>query len=158
MSLTLDLDALLQKVTDLSATITGIRHSRNYDDWPEAPPGLYNREQALHLTGFPEEEPWVYRRLGIDMNEFEFVIPMYTVVLHPQQVKRNRSWVQPFFDRYPAKFATSIQLDGLIAAGSALYTGGRVVRSIPEAPAFDGYYMLRHQLQIHYKGHVSQEA
>lgn len=159
MTLALDLDALLQRVTDIAGTISGIRHAYNYDEWPDSPPGMMARDQAMHFTGYPgEEEPILYRRLGIDMNEYEFVVPMYTAVVSAAQIKRSRNWVQAYFDRYPAKFASSIQLDGLISSGSALYTGARIVRAIPEYPGFDGYYIVRHSLEIHLKGHVEHGA
>ena len=159
MTLSLSLDTQLQAITDICRAITGIRQASNYDEWPDSPPGLFNRGQAMHLTGYPEEgDGWVYRRLGIDMNEFEVVVPLYTVVIAAAQVKRSRSWVTPFLDSYPAAFANSIQLDGAISAGSALYRGGRVVRQIPDWEGYSGFYMLRHEVELHIKGHVEQSA
>ena len=156
MTLSLSLDTQLQAITDLCRSITGISQASNYDEWPDSPPGLFNRAKAMHLTGYPEEDAWSYRRLGIDMNEFELVVPLYTVVLSSAQIKRSRSWVEPYFDRYPALFAANMQLSGAITNGVAMYTGGRIVRSIPNYDAFDGAYMIRHSLEIHSKGHVEQ--
>lgn len=160
MSLTLDLDALLSEVNTIAGAITGIRHAYNYDEWPDSPPGMFNREQAMHLTGFPEEgQGWVYRMLGIDMDEHEILVPMYTVVVSAAQVKRSRSWVVPYFHRYAAAFAIhdAISLGGQIDAGSAIYMGGRVVRGIPDWEGFSGFYMLRHELMLHVKGHVDRQ-
>ena len=157
MTLTLGLDTLLQNITTLCSGITGIRHAYNYDEWPDAPPGQYNRNQAMHLTGYPEEgDGWRYRLLGIDMDEFEIVVPLYTVVLHAAQVKRSRSWVTPYLAAYPALFAANMQLSGGIIAGSAIYRGGRVVRAIPDWDGYTGFYMLRHSLMAHVKGAVDR--
>ena len=54
MTLTLDLDALLATVTTTARAITGIRTAFDYDEWPDSPPAMFNKNAALHLTGFPE--------------------------------------------------------------------------------------------------------
>ncbi len=157
MTLSLSLDSLLSQINSMAATITGIRHAYNYDEWPDAPPGLFNKNQAMHLTGYPEEgDGWRYRMLGIDMDEFEVSVPMYTVVVAAAQVKRSRNWTAQYLDSYAAKFAAAPTLSGSIAAGSAVYTGGRVVRGIPDWDGYAGFYILRHTLEVHVKGHVSR--
>lgn len=159
MALTLGLDTLLQNITDLASGISGIRHAYNYDEWPDSPPGLFNLNQAMHLTGYPEEgDGWAYRLLGIDMDEYEIVIPLYTVVIAAAQVKRSRAWVAQYLDSYPAKYRANMLLSGGITAGSAIYRGGRVVRSIPDWPGYDNFYILRHELELHVKGHAPHSA
>lgn len=159
MTLDLGLDAMLQNVTNIASGVSGIRHAYNYDEWPDSPPGLFNKAQAMHLTSFPEEgDGWVVRHLGIDMDEVELVVPMYTVVLAAAQVKRSRSWVEPYIDRYRVIFAANMKLSGAITAGNADYEGGQVVRSIPDWEGYDGFYMLRHRLRIHTKGHQTHSA
>jgi hypothetical protein len=159
MPLTLALDTLLQNITNLAGAISGIRHAYNYDEWPDSPPGLFNKDQAMHLTGYPEEgDGWVYRLDGIDLDEYIIVIPLYTVVIAAAQVKRSRAWVAQYLDSYPAKFRANIQLSGAITSGAAIYRGGRVVRSIPDWTGYDGFYMLRHELELHVKGHATHTA
>lgn len=154
MTLAVDIDALLDAVNTVAAGVSGIRHAYDYDEWPDSPPGLFNKSQAMHLTGFPEEgDGWVVRSLGIDMDEVEILVPMYTVVLAAAQVRRSRSWVAPYPDRYRIAFADAILLNGAIAAGSAMYEGSTVVRAIPDWDGYDGFYMLRHRLRLHVKGH-----
>lgn len=156
MPLSFNLDTYLQKITLLASGIAGIRHAYNYDEWPDQPPGLFNQNQAMHLTGYPEEgDGWQYRVNGIDMDEVIVTVPLYTVVVAAAQVKRSRKWVAQYLDSYPAAFtvAAGINVSGTITSGSALYRGGRVVRSIPDWPGFDGFYMLRHELELHVKGH-----
>lgn len=159
MALTLDIDALLATVTTTARAITGIRTAFDYDGWPDSPPGMFNREAALHLTGFPEEgQGWTYLVRGIDLSEYELEIPLYTVVITAAQVKRSRNWAAPYIDRYRAAFDTraSILAVGSGNTGSILYTGGRVVRSIPDWPGYDGAYTLRHTLMAHVKGAVDR--
>lgn len=159
MALTLDLDTLLATITSTAAGITGIRTSFDYDQWPDSPPGMFNAEAALHLTGFPEEgQGWTYIVRGMDLSEYELEIPLYTVVIPAAQIKRARGWAAPYIDRYRAAFDTStaILATGSGNTGSILYAGGRVVRSIPDWPAYDGFYMLRHVLSAHIKGAVTR--
>jgi len=159
MSLTLDLDALLATITTTAGAITGIRTAFDYDEWPDAPPGMFNKEQALHLTGFPEEgQGWRYTVRGIDLSEYEIEIPLYTVVIAAAQVKRSRSWSAPYIDRYRAAFDTRSSILGVGTGntGSLLYTGGRVVRAIPDWDGYAGFYMLRHSLMAHVKGAVDR--
>ena len=159
MALTLDLDALLATITATAADITGIRTAFDYDEWPDSPPGMFNREAALHLTGFPEEgSGWNYLVRGMDLSEYEIEIPLYTVVIPAAQIKRSRSWAGPYIDRYRAAFDTRASILGVGTGntGSLLYTGGRIVRSIADWPAYDGFYMLRHTLMAHVKGGVDR--
>ena len=159
MTLTLDLDTVLSNITTLAGGISGIRHAYNYDAWPDSPPGMFNRNQAMHLTGFLEEgDGWRHVPRGMDMTEFELTIPLYTIVIAAAQVKRSRSWVAQYIDSYPALFRANMLLSGAIPNGSAIYRGGRVVRRIPDWPGYDDFYMLRHELEIHSKGHVTNAA
>lgn len=159
MALTLDLDTLLATITTTARAITGIRTAFDYDAWTDAPPGMYNQEAALHLTGFPEEgQGWTYIPRGMDLSEYEIEIPLYTVVITAAQVKRSRHWAAPYIDRYRAAFDTSASILGVGTGntGSLLYTGGRIVRSIPDWPSYDGFYILRHTLMAHVKGAVTR--
>lgn len=159
MALLLDLDTLLAAITSNARGITGIRTAYDHDEWPDAPPGMFNRNAALHLTGFPEEGGgWTYTARGIDLSEYEVEIPLYTVVIPAAQVKRSRSWAGPYIDRYRAAFDTRASILNLGSGntGSLLYDGGRVVRSIPDWEGYDGFYMLRHRLLAHVKGSVSR--
>lgn len=160
MSLSLDLDVLLAAVTSNARGISGIRTAYDYDEWPDSPPGMFNRSAALHLTGFPEEgQGWTYQVRGMDLSEYELEIPLYTVVIPAAQVKRSRSWAAPYVDRYRVAFDTrsSILDVGTGNTGSLLYMGGRVVRAIPDWPAYDNFFMLRHVLTAHVKGTVSRD-
>ena len=159
MALTLDLDALLATITTTARAISGIRSAIDYDEWPDAPSGMYNQDQALHLTGFPEEgQGWRYIVRGIDLSEYEIEIPLYTVVITAAQVKRSRKWAAPYIDRYRAAFDTrdSILGVGTGNTGSLLYAGGRVVRAIPDWDGYTGFYTLRHSLAAHIKGAVDR--
>lgn len=159
MTLSLSLDTVLQNITDLAAGISGIRHAYNYDEWPDSPPGMFNRDQAMHLTGYPEEgDGWRYIVRGMDMSEYEITIPLYTVVVAASQVKRSRAWVAQYLDSYPAKFRANMLLSGGIVSGSAVYRGGRVVRTIADWPGYDNFYCLRHELELHIKGHAANAA
>ena len=155
MALSLDLDTLLASVTTTARTITGIRTAFDYDEWPDSPPGLFNKDAALHLTGFPEEgDGWRYRILGSDLSEYEFTVPLYTVVVEAAKVKRSRGWAAPYVDRYRVKFDTRTKiLDvGTGNTGSVLYDGATVVRSIADWAGYTGFYTLRHRLAFHVKG------
>jgi hypothetical protein len=159
MSLTLDLDALLATITATASAISGIRTAFDHDAWPDAPPGMFNQSQALHLTGFPEEgQGWRYIPRGMDLSEYEIEIPLYTVVIAAAQVKRSRKWAAPYIDRYRAAFDTRTSILGVGTGntGSLLYTGGRVVRQIPDWDGYTGFYMLRHSLTAHVKGAVDR--
>lgn len=159
MPLTIALDTYLQAITDLASGISGIRHAYNYDEWPDSPNGMFNQNQAMHLTGYPEEgDGWQYRIDGIDLDELIVTIPMYTVVIAAAQVRRSRRWVAQYLNSYPATFsaASGITLFGNITSGSALYRGGRVVRAIPDWDGYSGFYMLRHEVELHVKGHRSR--
>lgn len=160
MSLTLDLDALLATITTTARAISGIRTAFDHDEWPDAPPGMFNEEEALHLTGFPEEgQGWRYIPRGMDLSEYEIEIPLYTVVIPAAKVKRSRQWAAPYIDRYRAAFDTRTSILGVGTGntGSLLYVGGRVVRTIPDWSGYDGFYMLRHSLMAHVKGAVSRD-
>jgi hypothetical protein len=159
MTLALDLDTLLAGVTTTARAITGIRLAYDHDEWPDSPAGIYNQDRALHLTGFPEEgQGWTYIVRGSDLSEYEFEIPLYTVVCESAKVKRSRHWAAPYIDRYRAAFdtAAAIRATGTGTTGSVLYAGGSVVRSIPDWDGYAGFYMLRHRLSFHVKGAVSR--
>ena len=159
MALTLDLDALLATITGTASGIDGIRMALDHDEWPDAPSGMFNKDQALHLTGFPEEgQGWRYVARGIDLSEYEIEVPCYTVVIAAAQVKRSRQWAAPYIDRYRAAFDTRTSILGVGTGntGSLLYVGGRVVRTIPDWDGYAGFYMLRHSLMAHVKGAVDR--
>ena len=160
MALTLDLDTLLASITTAARAISGIRTALDYDEWPDSPPGMFNQNAALHLTGFPEEgDGWRYIVRGIDLSEYEFTVPLYTVVVEAAKVRRSRGWAAPYIDRYRAAFDTRARiLDvGTGNTGSILYDGATIVRSIPDWPGYDGYFMVRHRLSCHIKGAVSRD-
>ena len=161
MTLSLDIDDLLARVTYRCGLITGIRKAFDYDEWPDAPPALPVQNQAYHLTGYLEEgQGATYHDGGSDLAEWNLYIPLYTIVVEAARVKRARGWTSP----YPERYATAIrENDALpmsgtygITAGTTLYNGFRVVRSIPEWPGYDGFYMLRHEIRIHTKGAVTK--
>ena len=156
MALSLDLDALLAGITTTASAISGIRTAFDHDQWPDSPPGMFNREQALHLTGFPES--WRYLARGMDLSEYELEIPLYTVVMVAAQVRRSRQWAAPYIDRYRAAFDTraAILSVGSGNTGSTMYAGGAVVRAIPDWEGYDGAYILRHVLVAHVKGSVDR--
>ncbi len=159
MSLFLDLDGLLATITTTARAITGIAVAYDHDEWVDKPPGMFRQEAAMHLTGFPEEgQGWQYIPVGIDLSEYIVQIPLYTVVVTAAMVARSRQWSAPYIDRYRAAFDTRASILGVGAGntGSMLYVGGRVVRSIPDWVGYDGYYMLRHQLEAHVKGAVNR--
>ena len=159
MALTLDLDVLLASVTTTARTISGIRTAFDYDEWPDSPPGMFNRNAALHLTGFPEEgDGFRYLVRGTDLSEYEFTVPMYTVVVESAKVRRSRGWAAPYVDRYRVAFDTRTKiLDvGTGNTGSVLYDGATVVRSIADWDSYSGFYMLRHRLAFHVKGNVDR--
>ena len=161
MTLSLDIDDLLERVTSICSGITGIRKAFDYDEWPDAPPALPAQNSAYHLTGYLEEgQGATYQDRGSDMSEWMLNIPLYTIVVDAARVKRARGWTSP----YPERYATAIRendalpLSGTygIDAGITLYNGFRVVRSIPDWPGYDGFYMLRHEIVIHTKGAVAK--
>jgi len=160
MTLSLDIDDLLARVTYRCGLITGIRKAFDYDEWPDSPPALPVANQAYHLTGYLEEGQGIYTDRGSDLAEWELTIPLYTVVVDAARVRRSRGWTSP----YPERYATAIrENDALpmsgtygIDAGITLYQGFRVVRSIPDWPGYDGFYMLRHEIVIHTKGAVAK--
>ena len=159
MSLALDLDTLLDSIHARAIAITGVRGGFKFDEWPDSLPSLPSREAAWHLTGFPEEGQGVrYVPRGSDLSEYEVDIPLYTIVVDAAQVKRSRSWIAPYFDRYRAAFdtRTAILDVGTGNTGSILYTGATIVRAIPDWSGYDGFYMLRHTLVAHVKGAVSR--
>ena len=163
MTLTLDLDDLLERVTYRASLISGIRKAFDYDEWPDAPPALPAAESAYHLTGYLEEgNGAIYTDRGSDLSEWEVPIPLYTVVVDAARVKRSRGWTSPYPERYAAAFRTNMYLpmSGTygISAGGVRYLGCRIVRSIPDWPGYDGFYMLRHDLLLHTKGVVSKSV
>lgn len=159
MSLSLDMDALLASVNAVGQGITGIRAAYDYDEWPDALPGMPSQEAAFHFTGFPEEgDGWRYILRGTDLSEYEFTVPLYTIVIDAAKVRRSRQWAAPYVDRYRVAFdtRTNILAVGSGNTGSILYAGARVVRSIRDWPGYDDYFMLRHELSCHVKGPVSR--
>lgn len=156
MAFTLDLDTLLQNITTLAGTITGIRKAWNYDEWPDRPPGLPTAGTgAYHFTGFPGEGAGGVRYIlrGGDVSEWEIGVPLYVVVADSAAQRRARSWAQPYYGRYPELFRDNLHLSGAITNGAATFDEAAVVvRSIPDYPAFDGFYILRFLLTVHTKG------
>lgn len=160
MTLSLDMDTLLASITTRARAISGVRTAFDYDEWPDSPPAIYSRDQALHLTSWPEEgDGWRYVPRGTDLSEYEFTVPLYTLVVPAAKIKRSRAWMGPYVDRYRAAFDTraSILTVGSGNTGSSLYMGARIVRRIPDWPGFDDFYMLRHELALHVKGAVSRD-
>jgi hypothetical protein len=160
MTLELDIDDLLERVTYHASLITGIREAFDYDAWPDSPPALPRQELAYHLTGYIEEGQgirYVHAR-GTDLAEWEFNVPLYTVVVDSAKAMRSRGWTSPYPERYADRFRRRLHLpkDNTygISAGSAIYMGCRVVRQIPDWPGYDGFYILRHDLMLHTKGSV----
>lgn len=161
MTLELDIDDLLARVTYRASLITGIRQAFDYDQWPDAPPALPRQDLAYHLTGYLEEGQGVrYTDRGSDLSEWELNVPLYTVVVDSAKAMRSRGWTSPYPERYAAAFRTNLYLpmSGTygIDAGGAMYLGCRVVRTIPDWPGYDGFYMLRHDLMLHTKGVVAK--
>ena len=159
MALSLDLDTLLGGITSTASAITGIRAAYDYDEWPDSLPGMPNEEAAFHFTGFPEEgDGWRYTVRGTDLSEYEITVPLYTIVIDAAKVRRSRQWAAPYIDRYRAAYDSraAILAVGSGNTGSALYTGGRIVRAIPDWPGYDGFYTLRHELALHVKGAVDR--
>jgi hypothetical protein len=159
VSLALDLDALLATITTTASAISGIRTAFDYDAWPDSPPGMFNKNAALHLTGFPEEGGGVtYIMRGSGLSRYELEIPLYTVIIPAAQVKRSRSWAAPYFDRYRVAFDTRASILGVGTGntGSLRYDGCRVVRAIPDWDAYMGFYMLRHLLIADIRGAVDR--
>lgn len=152
---TFDLDALLQKITDIGGAITGIRQAFNYDEWPDSPPGMPNLEQAYHLTSLPGEVGAGMREIerGSDLGEYEIDVPVYVVIAPPAMYKRARLWARPFFQRYYDAFAVQLHLGGTITAGSAkIQKPSVVVTKIPFFAGYDEFYTLRHIVTCHVKG------
>ena len=156
MAFTLDLDGLLQSITSIAATITGIRKAWNYDEWPDRPPGLpTGGTGAYHFTGFPGEGAGGVRYIlrGWDVSEYEIAVPLYVVVADSAAQRRARSWAEPYFGRYPQTFRDELHLNGTITNGSFLLEEQAIiVRVIPDYPAFDGFYVIRFMGVIHTKG------
>lgn len=170
MTFQLDIDDLLSRITHLASTIEGIRQAFDYDEWPESPPALPRENLAYHLTGYLEESPglrYMHTR-GTDLAEWEFTVPLYTVVVDSAKVKRSRGWTSPYPERYAEAFRNNIYLpkDGTYgigpdaggSGGGVFYQGCRVVRSIPDWEGYDEFYMLRHELVVHTKGIVAQSV
>jgi hypothetical protein len=150
-----DLDALLQQVTTIASGITGVRQAYNYDEWPDAPPGMPNSEQVYHLTSLPGEVGAGMREIirGSDLAEYEIDVPLYVVIAPPAMYKRARAWARPFFQRYYDAFRTELHLNGTITAGSAMISKPSiVVTKIPFFPGYDDFYTIRHILTAHVKG------
>jgi len=88
---------------------------------------------TVALTGFPEEgDGWRYTVRGTDLSEYEITVPLYTIVIDAAKVRRSRQWAAPYIDRYRAAYDSraAILAVGSGNTGSALYTGGRIVRAI----------------------------
>jgi len=150
-----DLDALLQQVTTIASGITGIRQAYNYDEWPDAPPGMPNDGQVYHLTSLPGEVGSGMREIirGSDLAEYEIDIPLYVVIAPPAMYKRARAWARPFFQRYYDAYRTEMHLNSTITAGAALITKPSIVVSkIPFFAGYDDFYTIRHILTVHAKG------
>lgn len=160
MTLSLDIDDLLARVTYRASLITGIRRAFDYDEWPDSPPALPVAHQAYHLTGYLEESTGIYTDRGTDLSEWELNIPLYTVVVDAARVKRSRGWTSPYPERYATAFRENLFLPQAgtygITAGGAMYLNFRIVRAIPDWPGYDGFYMIRHELLIHTKGVVTK--
>ena len=87
MTLSLDIDDLLERVTYRCSLMTGIRRAFDYDEWPDSPPALPAQNSAYHLTGYLEDGPGaLYTDRGSDMSEWELTIPLYTVVVDAAKV------------------------------------------------------------------------
>lgn len=156
MSLALNMDSLLAGITTVSRAITGVRLAYDYDEWPDSPPGLFNKDQALHLTGFPERG-WDYHPQP-GLSWYSFDVPLYTVVIESAKVRRSRGWAAPYIDRYRIAFdtRTNILSVGTGNTGSVDYAGALIVRDIPDWPDYTGFYMLRHVLSCRIKGAVDR--
>ena len=155
MTFTLDLDTVLSNITTIASGITGIRRAYNYDEWPDSPPAMFNKEQALHLTGFSELESTYTIGPGSGLSTYEIIVPLYTVVCSGAQLKRAANWLAPYVGRYPEKFRANLSLSGAITAGAATFDGQpvRVVRSISaDWPGYDGFVILAHRLRVVTKG------
>lgn len=156
--MTLDIDAVLAAITSVAASITGIRKAFDYDERPDAPPGIHNDGHALHLTGCPGEDGTsvAYELVGPGFAQWTLEIPLYTVVADSAGTKRAAVWAAPFIARYPEAFRASIQLSGTVS--SSIVTGSRIVRSIPDWPGYSGFYIARHILVAVKKGAVTNTA
>lgn len=158
MALNLDLDNILTQVNSIATNITGIRQAFNYKDWPDSPPGMPTEGQAYHFTALPGEVGGGVRYFlrGSDLHEYELVVPLYTVVGPPGQIKRARYWAAPFYARYIEAYRDRLHLNGAITAGSALFQQPSiVVRNVPNFEGFEDFYILRHLLTVHTKGSSS---
>ncbi len=164
MTLSLDIDDLLSRVTYRASLITGIRKAFDYDQWPDSPPALPRENQAYHLTGFLEDGAFLtYTDRGSDLSEWELPLELFTVVVESAQVLRARQWIAPFPERYAAAFRENLYLpmDGTygIDAGGAMYQGCTVIEGVgAKWPGWAGFYVLRHRLVIHTKGAVSKSV
>jgi hypothetical protein len=158
MTLALDMDALLASVNTVAEAITGIRAAYDYDEWPDSLPGMPAKDAAFHFTGFPEErDGWTYHAQP-GLSWYDFDIPLYTVVVEAAKVRRSRQWAAPYVDRYRLAFdtRTNILAVGTGNTGSITYGGAQVVRSIPDWPGYDGFFILRHRLVARVKGAVDR--
>jgi hypothetical protein len=150
-----DLDACLQQITDIAAGITGIRSAFNYDEWPDAPPGMPNSEQVYHLTALPGEVGAGMREIerGSDLAEYEIDVPLYVVIAPPAMYKRARAWARPFFTRYYDAYRVQLHLGGTVPSGAArIAKPSIVVTKIPFFPGYDDFYTIRHIVTVHAKG------
>lgn len=161
MTLSLDIDDLLSRVTSICSGITGIRKAFDYDAWPDSPPALPVANAAYHLTGYFEEgQGAIYTDGGSDLSIWRLNIPLYTVFVNSARTKRSRGWTAPFPERYADTIRENdaLYVNGTygITAGIAMYLGFRVVRAIPDWPGYTDFYMLRHELLIETKGAVAK--
>jgi hypothetical protein len=113
------------------------------------------------LTGYLEEgQGATYHDGGSDLAEWNLYVPLYTIVVDAGMVRRSRGWTSPYPERYADAIRRNdaLPMSGTygITAGTTLYNGFRVVRSIPDWPGYDGFYMLRHEIRIHTKGAVTK--
>lgn len=155
MPLTLDLPTILGNINTLCGTISGIRSAFNYDSWPQRPPGMPNKNEAYHLTGFPGEDGTSarYKMVGMDLSEYVLDVPLYTVIANPQDISRARLWMASYLGGYPELFRDHLFLSGALTAGGAyLDQTMAIVRSIPDWPGYTDFYILRWVLSVHVKG------
>jgi hypothetical protein len=156
VAFTLDLPAILGAVTTVASGITGIRTAYDYDEWPDAPPAIHNDGQAMHLTGVPGEDGTSigYALGGPDLAIWSIRIPLYVVVSNG--AARGRAWAVPYITRYPEAFRAHIHLDGAITSGACAFVEpATIVRSLPDWPAYDGFYIVRWTLDVTSKGGVT---
>lgn len=156
MPLILDLPGLLGKVNTTAALVPGIRQAYGFGDWPDRPPGIPNKNNAYHLTGFPGQDGTSvrYGAVGIDLSEYIVEVPMYCVVAGENNIGRSAVWSAQYYGGYHETFRNYMQFTGFIPAGVALFGSqpDTVVRRIPDWPGYDGFFIIRFVLVCTIKG------